>query len=236
MKTLVISDIHANLIALETVWKRESDADLILCIGDIVDYGIYPVECVEWMMEKKALAVRGNHDDLVVAAAERPAEHAPDTWRTDNAGKLSPRHLAYLKDLPLQRVVELDGIPYGLTHAYQGYEIIRSLEEFQRFGEERFGQSLQRMIFGHTHRRSITFLSDEDCWINPGSLSYRRTDERWRGAHYAVIQDGNISLRGIPYPTEQLHREVLASTVCQSEKEVTYPWWFPERNPLESGA
>ncbi|MCC5849777.1 MAG: metallophosphoesterase family protein [Verrucomicrobia bacterium] len=234
MKTLILSDIHANLIALETVWKREGDADLILCAGDIVDYGPHPAECVEWMMEKRALAVRGNHDELVVSAWEDPGAHEPETWRTDNAAKLGPRHVDYLKKLPLRRVVDLEGIPHGLTHAYQGYEIIRSLEEFHRFSGERFGRPLHRMIFGHTHRRAITHLSDEDCWMNPGSVSYRRPDEHWRGAHYVLIQDGTISLRALPYPTEALHREVLAASVCPREKEVTAPWWFPEDSPLKA--
>lgn len=227
MKTLILSDIHANFIALETVWKRESDADLILCAGDIVDYGPYPAACVEWMMDKQPLTVSGNHDELVVNAWEHPEDEEPGTWRTENAAKLGVNHIEYLKNLPRQRVVELDGVAYGMTHAFQGYEIIRSLEAFQRFSMDRFGRPLQRMIFGHTHRRAVTHLSDADMWINPGSVSYRRPDELWRGSHYAVIQDGEVFLRAVPYPTETLHREVIAANVCQREKDVTVPWWFP---------
>ncbi len=225
MKTLVISDVHSNIIALDAVWSRESDADLILCAGDIVDYGIYPAECVEWMMDKNVRAVSGNHDRAVVGAYERPAENVPCTWRIDNAKKLNAKHVEYLKGLPKQQVLEIDGNRYGITHDYKGYEAIQSMEEFRRFSDERFGQVLHRMIFGHTHRRKLAYLSDEDYWLNPGSVSYRRPDEQWRGAHYAVVQDRCVSLRCVLYPTEQLHREVSVSTVCQSEKDVTHAWW-----------
>ena len=148
-------------------------------IGDLVDYGPHPVACVEWMMDKRALTVSGNHDELVVNAWEHPEVEAPDTWRTENAAQLSPKHIDYLKNLPRQIVVELDGISYGMTHLFQGYEVIRSLEAFQCFSMDRFGRPLQRMIFGHTHRRGVTHLSDADMWINPGSVSYRRLHGSW---------------------------------------------------------
>ncbi len=227
MKTLVISDVHSNIIALNAVWERESDSDLIICVGDIVDYGIYPAECVDWMMDKNVRAVSGNHDRAVVDAYERPPEKEPYTWKVDNAKKLNARHIDYLRHLPKQQVLNIDGRRYGITHEYKSYEVIQSMEAFRRFSDERFGVVLHRMIFGHTHRRELTYLSDEDCWLNPGSISYRRPDEQWRGAYYAVIQDRRISLRCVSYPTEQLHWEVSVSTVCQSEKNVTYAWWSP---------
>ena len=58
-------------------------------------------------------------------------------------------------------------------------------------------------------------------------IGHRRPDELWCGSHYAVIQDGEVFLRAVPYPTETLHREVIAANVCQREKDVTVPWWFP---------
>ena len=228
MKTLIISDVHSNIIALDAVWQKESDADLILCIGDIVDYGIYPRECVEWMIDKGVRAVSGNHDRGVIQAYEQPEEHVPLTWRIDNAQKLDSHHIAYLKDLPNQLTLDIDGDTYGVTHEYRGYDIIRSMEAFRNFSDDRFGQSLHKMIFGHTHRRELSYLSDGDSWLNPGSVSYRRPDEDYRGAHYSVIQDGKVSLRTVPYPTEQLYREVLASAVCQREKEPTHHWWSPK--------
>jgi len=227
MKTLVISDIHSNIIALEAVWCRESDADLIVCAGDIVDYGIYPKECIEWMIDKEVVAVSGNHDLGVVRAYEHPDKDKPLTWRIDNARKLEQRHVEYLKNLPDRLVLDIDGDAYGITHAYRDYDIIRSLEAFLHFSNEQFSLNLRKMIFGHTHRRELHYLSDEEYWLNPGSVSYRRPDEDYRGAHYAVILDGKPSLRSVSYPVEKLYHEVLTSSVCESEKQPTFHWWAP---------
>ena len=54
MKAPAIPDIHAAVIALEGIWGKESDADLIVCAGGTVDYGIYPKECIEWMVCESA--------------------------------------------------------------------------------------------------------------------------------------------------------------------------------------
>jgi len=52
MKVLIVSDIHANWTALRTVLAVEQDYDNILCLGDLVDYGPQPFECVGWAAAK----------------------------------------------------------------------------------------------------------------------------------------------------------------------------------------
>ena len=177
MKTLIISDVHANIVALEALWQKERDADLIVFAGDVVDYGIHPRECIDWMIDKNVTAVTGNHDLGVIDAYDHPDEHGPLTWRVENARKLNQNHIDYLKQLPDRLILNLDGNTYGITHAYRGYDVIRSAEAFMHFGNTHFSENLHKMIFGHTHRRELLYLSDEDCWLNPGSVSYRRADE-----------------------------------------------------------
>ncbi len=71
MKIGIISDIHANLAALQAVLEvldREGCIK-ILCSGDIVGYGPQPRECLELVRERGILCVRGNHDDMMVSSA-----------------------------------------------------------------------------------------------------------------------------------------------------------------------
>ena len=42
MKILALSDIHSNIYALDAIWDKEKDADLIVAAGDLVDYGPFP--------------------------------------------------------------------------------------------------------------------------------------------------------------------------------------------------
>ena len=48
MKLLIVSDIHANWVALQAILAAEPDCENVLCLGDLVDYGPQPVECLAW--------------------------------------------------------------------------------------------------------------------------------------------------------------------------------------------
>jgi hypothetical protein len=48
MKLPIVSDIHGNWPALRAVMEAEPDADRTLCLGDLVNYGPQPTECVAW--------------------------------------------------------------------------------------------------------------------------------------------------------------------------------------------
>jgi diadenosine tetraphosphatase ApaH/serine/threonine PP2A family protein phosphatase len=63
-----ISDIHANLEALNTVLKDIKDhaADRILCLGDIVGYGPDPERCTDLVMERAQVTIVGNHDYALI--------------------------------------------------------------------------------------------------------------------------------------------------------------------------
>jgi len=227
MKTLLLSDLHSNIAALEAVWNKEHDADRVLCAGDIVDYGPHPAECVDWMIAHDATVVRGNHDESVVGAFRHPTDDEIVPWRVHNARKLSERHGGCLPNLPVACVVEIDGIEYGMTHAYQNYEIIRSLEGFRSFCDSRFGRTIHRIIFGHTHRREVHYLADDTLRMNPGSSSYRRQDDPDQRAHYAVIQDGQISLRAATYPVEPLYEYARQARVVDSDRNYALYFWGP---------
>ena len=78
MKLLILSDIHGNWQALQSVINAESDADQILCLGDLVDYGPEPAACVAWAMQErsKSCFIQGNHD-WGVASRKDPRSSPP---------------------------------------------------------------------------------------------------------------------------------------------------------------
>ena len=67
MKIAVISDIHANLHALEAVWRdlESRNHDLVYCLGDLVGYGAFPNEVVAFIREREIPTVMGNYDEGV---------------------------------------------------------------------------------------------------------------------------------------------------------------------------
>ncbi len=68
MKIAILSDIHGNLEALESVlneiYKRKIDR--IICLGDLIDYGPNPNEVVEVSKREFDIIVMGNHDYAVI--------------------------------------------------------------------------------------------------------------------------------------------------------------------------
>ena len=88
----IISDIHGNLEALNTVLAdiERRGVTHIVCLGDVVGYGPNPRECLDLVREKCRFCILGNHDHAVLyeptnfnAAAERAAFWTRRTLETD---------------------------------------------------------------------------------------------------------------------------------------------------------
>ena len=68
MKVLVISDVHGNLPALEIVLNKNNDVDLIISLGDVVNYGPWSNECVELLKtQDNCIKIMGNHEAAFIA-------------------------------------------------------------------------------------------------------------------------------------------------------------------------
>ena len=67
MRVLVISDIHANLTALEAVLEEAPEYDAVWCLGDLVGYGPDPNDCVERISQlEEIVCLIGNHDQAAI--------------------------------------------------------------------------------------------------------------------------------------------------------------------------
>ncbi len=67
MKIAILSDIHANLHALQAVWEdlERQRPEAVYCLGDLVGYGAFPNEVVEFIRERDIPTVMGNYDEGV---------------------------------------------------------------------------------------------------------------------------------------------------------------------------
>ena len=116
MRILVISDIHANLIALEAVLADAGQIDAAWCLGDLVGYGPDPNECISSVRNLPNLVcVIGNHDSAVLDQIDpysfnSEARQAIE-W-TKNA--LTDASLIFLESLP--ETAEPQSINHELDH------------------------------------------------------------------------------------------------------------------------
>jgi diadenosine tetraphosphatase ApaH/serine/threonine PP2A family protein phosphatase len=116
MRCAILSDIHANLAALEAVLDdigKKGGVDETWCLGDIVDYGPDPHPCIELVQSLKSGCIAGNHDLAVIGKADK-AYFNPDAGLATNwtATQLNLGDIAYLDSLPLR--MEREG--FTLVH------------------------------------------------------------------------------------------------------------------------
>jgi predicted phosphodiesterase len=102
LRYLVVSDLHGNLEALESVLdSTKGEYDRILCLGDLVGYGADPNAVTEWVRQNAAIVVRGNHDRACAGLEDlewfNPVARAAAEW-THN--ELTTENRAYIAALP----------------------------------------------------------------------------------------------------------------------------------------
>jgi putative phosphoesterase len=221
MRILLVADIHANWPALQAV--RES-FDVALCLGDIVEYGVEPGPCVEWVRERCLHTVRGNHDHG--AAHDVPSvpngakgfKYLTAATRPLGRQRLNEAQRRFLARLPLTRFLTLDGIRMMLVHATPR----DPLDEFAPGDADKWAKRLEGIdvdvvCVGHTHRQFALAINNTIV-INPGSVGLQREgDPR---AAYATIDGTKIELRRMEYPIEETIRGVEATPLPDDVKQM----------------
>ncbi len=220
MKTLILSDIHANLPALEAVLENEKRYDLCLFLGDSIDYGSFPKECIQFLRDHMDQGVMGNHDnamaydkdcgcraDFKIFAEETLAWHR---------SLLDNEDLEFLKSLPIMLYVHIDGMSVYMTHGAPDGNIYRYLRE-EEIGEKEI-EGLQKhdlILLGHTHFQFKKQIGKTTI-VNPGSVGLSRESH---DACYAVLENGEVTLHHVPYDNQRTVERLWQSPVSTFTKE-----------------
>lgn len=115
MRILVISDIHANLTALETVLNEAGEIDAAWCLGDLVGYGPDPNEVVNLVRQLPNLVcLIGNHDAAALSQIDtnsfNPEARTAVQWTQKT---LSQSSIDFLKSLPERQTIDLVTLSHG---------------------------------------------------------------------------------------------------------------------------
>ena len=114
MRVAVLSDIHANLVALDAVLGALGSVDAIWHLGDVVGYGPDPDGVVARLTEVGAVGVRGNHDAAAAGGDEiewfNPDARAAMEW---TRGRISETTRDWLANLPERHTQDAFGLVHG---------------------------------------------------------------------------------------------------------------------------
>ena len=232
MKIAFISDIHANLEALQAVLANvaEEGCDKIYCLGDVVGYGPNPNECCALIRERGILTTMGNHDEAAVAES-CVLGHGTNQVATESIRwtrkVLSDEHGQWLASLPFTIALPDHGafLCHANLHNPQGWGYIETpYEAYLTF------QRLQQPVcfFGHTHMSVIIscigtegaikatvaekmeISGDARFLVNCGSVGQPRDGDP-RGCY--VIFDTTpiptVVVRRVTYPKEITQQKIL---------------------------
>jgi putative phosphoesterase len=199
MRILIISDVHANIEALQTLSERY---DHLICLGDLVDYGPSPQEALQFLRERASFVVRGNHDTAVgyrVDCQSSPLYHELSVATREYMWQaLSEEELAYLRSLPVNRTLELAGARWYLCHAAPSNNLYRYLppdSPHAVWEGEAARADADFILLGHTHQQFVKPVGPK-TFINPGSLGQPKGVGPL--ACYAIWEDGRVDLKRIP--------------------------------------
>jgi predicted phosphodiesterase len=236
MRYLVLTDIHANLEALDTCLADalERGYDRTLVLGDIVGYGADPNAVIERVQRLDPVAmVRGNHDK-VACGLEQPegfniAAKTAALWTFD---ALTPEHRAWLAALPkgpglVDPVIEIcHGSPFDEdVYIFDEASALRALKASRR----------QLCLYGHTHYQIVWQQSIDAAdgletigrspareieiplrdrfkyFLNPGAVGQPRDGDPRAGYAIVDVERGLVEQIRLPYPVELAQAKVIGA-------------------------
>ena len=202
MRVALIGDVHANLPALEAVLEHadEQEVEAIWNVGDFVGYGAFPNQVVKRLRQEQAVSIVGNYDRKVVGFKKKR-----DKWRKKKQAQkflafqwahhtLTRKNHKYLRSLPEERELRIDGLRVLLTHASPASprEHLTLETSQQRLQELASLVETDVVVCGHSHRPFAREAGGVQ-FINTGSVG--RPDDGDPRACYAVLDVGGRGLR-----------------------------------------
>jgi predicted phosphodiesterase len=221
MRILVLSDLHANLTALDAALDAAKGRwDRAVCLGDVVGYGPDPNQVTERIREMGAFCIRGNHDkavaELMPTEDFNPVAKAAVLWTRQS---LSKDNLVWLRNLA-NGPKESDGIVliHGSFHDEDEYVFTP-----EQALEGLLDSSKPLTFFGHTHHQGGFSYQDSQLEVlqvrpreedslaalridpqkryllNPGSVGQPRDGNARAGFAITDLQHQVVEFWRVPY-------------------------------------
>ncbi|MCL6635040.1 MAG: metallophosphatase family protein [Peptococcaceae bacterium] len=224
MRIAVISDIHANIAALEAVLKdiEGRAADALICTGDLVGYAPFPNEVIGLIRERQIACVMGNYDDAIGnyrlicgcdyrdAAAQELGERSI-AWTRE---RVTEENKEFLRNLPAGICLQAGGLNVRFVHGSP-----RRLNEYlhEDVGDGYLKELLAEaradvLVCGHTHVPYHKRLGAGRHVVNAGSVGKPKHGDPL--AVYAVLDLGGevkVEFRKVQYDYESTARAIEAS-------------------------
>ncbi|EFK95640.1 Phosphoesterase [sediment metagenome] len=223
--TVVLSDIHGNLEALQAVLARIEKLGIgrIFSLGDTIGYGPNPVECLRLARERFDLLLMGNHEYAALhprrmvfnpeasLALQWTRERLEEADLLDGLNEMKPFHLEgnalyvhgsvkgplteYVQETDDRGTSSFENVVQELRRSFTTFQIC-----FVGHNHKPFLATTEGFL--HPHEEISTFcVTGEKLYVCVGSVGQPRDDDR--RACFAVYDGERVSYHRVPYPAEQ---------------------------------
>ncbi len=239
MRVALISDIHANAVALDAALShlRQDGVDEVVCLGDVAQGGAQPAEAVDRLRALGCRVVMGNADAFLVDpdASREPVTERHLAVREWTLERLGEERVEFLRTF--EPTVEAELAPGRSVLCFHGsptsYDdvLLPSLSDAELrglLGE----QAADVLAGGHVHLQWLHRLGDA-VFLNPGSvgLSYdhEQPEDDFRfdpWAAYGIVDAGEtleISFRRVPFDATAVVSAIADSGIPDGD-ELAQRW------------
>lgn len=221
MKIAVLSDIHGNFQALESVMKdiEENKCERVLCLGDLAMAGPQPRMVIDFVKKQTNWdVIQGNTDKMIAEFSKEILENTKKNFPVmanalmDDILYIEDVRKEYLKNLPPQKELEIEGVKILMVHGSprRNNEDILPDMPLKTIEEILTGVDADLIFCGHTHIPCGYQTNKKQTVVNVGSVGRPMTKDPKACYVIADIQDGGFSIehRFIDYD-RQMAAEIM---------------------------
>ena len=216
MRFLVVSDIHANLTALQAVLAAEEAArcDRMISLGDQVNFGPCPRQVLELLGSKNCVMLLGNHEERLSRMDDPALRGYGWNMLRWTCGQIAGCRTDFPVDYRVGPVLCTHGVPgdpYRLVDAEGARALLPGLPE---------GVTL--LLSGHNHI-SWRVEAAGRCAVNPGSLGMCEDGSGCTAPFLTLTQEGGrwrCERHTVRYSPDALHRDFLRSGILEAAPEL----------------
>ncbi len=205
MRVAILSDIHGNMQALEAVMSdiKENKCEKVLCLGDLAMAGPQPDKAIDFVREQNNWEViQGNTDKMIADFSPEILENAKNNFPVmgnalaDDVKLLDDDRKEFLKNLPAQKELEIEGVKILLVHGSprRNNEDILPNQPLSKIEEILEGVSADLIFCGHTHIPAGYQTNKRQTVVNVGSVGRPMTKEPKSCYVIADFENGGFSI------------------------------------------
>lgn len=165
MKILIFGDVHGNLVSLEKLFEIEkNNFDAFICHGDVVNYGPWTNECLEFLYQKKEYGtlLKGNHEEYYLDGNYPGTNEVAKSFYEFCYPKFNDQYLPFILSFEKSKIIGEFSIMHTFGEKYIFKDTDLKGSEFKN-----------NTIVGHSHQQFHRLIDSKNLY-NTGSLGQNR--------------------------------------------------------------